>query len=226
MKKGIMHIITVGCGKMVKALETACNVSEVSHAPFNPNGSRIASSVAVHFGSGRQFAELHSYCSERCIPIIQGSTGQKLPERIGTPIVEAPNLALPIVYLMGVVRDVQFRFETMGLSKCKVQESHQATKKSVAGTAIKFAEAIKLNPEEIFQFREPDVQRRLGVPEEHLERHGYHWIKWAFPDIEVEFVTKVHGLRPYALGALTVARGLLLELSTLDNKVYPVNNFI
>lgn len=225
-----MHLIIAGCGKMAEALFAFCQEFGIDHVPFDPHRFHIdryvGRSVAVHLGSGRQLEKLHTYCANHSIPIIQGSTGQKLPDSLKTSIVDAPNLALPIVYMLGLIPDVHFRLESLGVPKCTVRESHQATKTSLPGTAVKFAEGVKLEKSDILSVRDPKTQRLLGVPEEHLGRHGYHWITWAFPDLEVEFVTKVKGLRPYAFGAATIARNLLAGLSTLENRLYPATSFI
>ncbi len=217
-----MHIIIAGCGKLADAIFSACQDAQVSCAHFDSQASRVACAVGIHAGSGRQLKEFHTYCADRCVPIIQASTGQKMPEPVRTIIIDAPNLALPIVYLMGLVKDMHSRFAILGTPKVNVRESHQKSKKSVPGTAVKFAEAVKLPPEAIVSVRNPAEQRALGIPEEHLGRHGFHWISWAFPNLKVELRTEVHGLQPYALGALILAEDALGKMAVLDSGVYPV----
>lgn len=221
-----MHILIAGCGKLAQAIFAACQEFQVSCAYFDPKAHRVAASVAVHAGSGKKLSELLDYCEPNFIPIIQASTGQTLPSEVKIPVVDAPNLALPIVYLMALAPDMHSRLCSLGAFNAHVKESHQEIKKSVPGTAVAFAKAVGLQPGDITSVRNPDAQRELEVPEEHLGRHGYHWIMWDFPDMQVELRTRVNGLRPYAVGAIKLAGNLLAKLPDLEAKIHPVSRIM
>src|SRR3989344_1996973 len=150
-----MHLIIAGRGSLAKAVANICKeVTSVTCAFFDPSAEKINQSVAIHCsGSGSVLPQLLAYCEERAIPLIQASTGHTLPSEVKTTVVDAPNLALPIVYLMGFVADAQTCFELMGQPHSSVIESHQSTKKSVPGTARRFASAVKIGESEIVSVR-------------------------------------------------------------------------
>src|SRR4051812_32850379 len=56
--------------------------------------------VALHVGSGKQLRDALTICERGRIPMLNGSTGQQLPEVCGMPLVNATNFALPILRLL------------------------------------------------------------------------------------------------------------------------------
>jgi dihydrodipicolinate reductase len=223
---------------MAKELNRACHVrfdegaldgyGDFKHPQNYHTGceSETDGVVAIHIGSGRELPELLEYCGERHIPVIQASTGQTLPETVPVPVVDAPNLALPIVAAMkGVAKFWEVFLPLQGETTRSVLESHQATKTSVPGTAVKFAEAVGVSKEQIISERKPEVQEHLGVPARHIGRHGYHWIKIRCQGVDIEISTKVNGLEPYITGAFYLVGKVLERRSVLENRVYPVTYF-
>jgi dihydrodipicolinate reductase len=62
----------------------------------------------------------------------------------------------------------------------------------------------------------------LGVPEEHLGGHAYHWITFMGYGVSITINTKINGHRTYAIGALAIA-DLLASLPTpLEPRVYGI----
>ncbi|KKW11369.1 MAG: Dihydrodipicolinate reductase [Parcubacteria group bacterium GW2011_GWA2_49_9] len=219
-----MHLIIAGRGALAQAIVTACQDLSISYALFDATATPVPESVAVHCSkTGTILPDVLRFCEERSIPLIQASTGMQLPGKVNTVVVDAPNLALPIVRLFGWVKGMHQGFESIGgFQEADVAESHQESKTSVPGTASTFADAVGVKKEKIRSIRAPALQQQLGVSTEHLNRHGYHWITWRFPDLEVEVRTRVHGLRPYALGAIHVARNLLATPNAFEKRVYSV----
>ena len=223
-----MHLIIAGRGGLAKVITTACQDLSVSHASFDATAASVPESVAVHCSkTGTILPDVLRFCEERGIPLIQASTGMQLPAKVNTVVVDAPNLDLPIVSLFGWVRGMHQKFESIsGFQEADMAESHQESKTSVPGTAVTFADAVGLSKETIRSIRAPALQRQLGVPEDHLRRHAYHWITWSYPNLEVEIRTRVHGLWPYAMGAIHIARNLLATPYAFEKRVYSVTGLI
>lgn len=219
-----MHLIIAGRGALARAIVTTCQDLSVSYANFDATSAPVSESVAVHCSkTGTILPDVLRFCEERNVPLIQASTGMQLPAEVKTVVVDAPNLALPIVRLFGWVKGMHQKFESIGgFQGADVAESHQESKTSVPGTAVAFADAVGVKKEKIRSIRAPSLQRQLGIPSEHLNRHGYHWITWRFADLEVEVSTRVHGLRPYALGAIHVAKNLLDTPNAFKKGVHSV----
>lgn len=96
----------------------------------------------------------------------------------------------------------------------QITESHQSTKRDVSGTALAFMKQLEAHGgrlvKEIESIRDPQVQLSLGVPEEYLGGHAYHWVRILSPDGEdiMNFETKVHGRQSYVEGTLMAIRFL------------------
>jgi 4-hydroxy-tetrahydrodipicolinate reductase len=67
--------------------------------------------------------------------------------------------------------------------------------------------------DEMESIRDEDTQRALGIPEEFLGGHGYHWIDLVGDDVNLRmgFYTKVNGRDTYAYGAVNLAIPFLME---------------
>lgn len=128
------------------------------------------------------------------IPFVMGTTGgdrKALEQAVidsGNIAVIAPNMALPIVALQAFMDDFSRRYkgEFKGY-ELSVRESHQAGKKDTSGTAkamISYFQrmGIVFAPEQIEMIRNPEEQRAMGVPEEHLGGHGWHTYTLTTPE--------------------------------------------
>ena len=222
-----MNIIVCGHGAFAKEVIALCTEKNIRAGRSDDERNFCSNCVAIHCGTGRQLEGFLGDCGRFGIPVIQASSGQKLPDDLPCPVIDAPNLALPVVqFLKGLLAFV-VGFEHLGLAKCLV-ESHQHTKKSVPETARRMADAICIPQADIHSVRDDYLQESLGVPHEHLGRHGYHWIKFVGDGIEIGLSTKVNGLRPYALGALHIAENALAlhAKGALANGLHPVSEFI
>ncbi|MDO8752218.1 MAG: dihydrodipicolinate reductase C-terminal domain-containing protein [Candidatus Wolfebacteria bacterium] len=229
-----MGILLAGHGEMARALRKECVLREVEVRQFDAGDPSpyVGGTVAVHFGSGRELPALLELCSTYQIPLIQGSTRQTLPRPVGTVVVDAPNLALPVVKLLGVLpalRDAFLpfsRFPLEGMEACIV-ESHQSAKDpSPSGTAVRIAEYLGLSEEDIRPIRDAETQLALGVSEEHLLGHAYHWIIFTYHGVTVQVKVSVHGRSPYAKGALVVASALVCHPERFSPGVYSVQEVL
>ena len=99
-----------------------------------------------------------------------------------------------------------------------IRESHQSTKEGDSGTARAFREQLEGYGAHmgtgIEKIRDTERQRKLGVPEKHLDWHAYHWVGVTNKggSLIVAFETKVHGGDAYAEGALMAIRFLVRQM--------------
>lgn len=161
------------------------------------------------------------------VPFVMGTTGFDRAEAVralstsSTSAVVAPNMAAPIVLLQTLLNEAATRFpgalEGFALT---IRESHQSTKKDASGTAKALLgplTALGARPTEpaIASVRDPQTQRALGIPVEHLTGHGWHWYTLGSPagDVRLELAHHVNGRRVYAEGTLQAALYLVERLT-------------
>ena len=222
-----MHIHIAGTGHMARVLVAVSRGSGVSSSVWTDSAEGISDSVLVHVGSGRQFAEAVRWCGITGTPFIQASTGQNglLPTQPPCPLILAPNLALSIVQFLEVLPRFAATFKDMGMA-VEITESHQARKKSVAGTALEFARILGVSASSIRSIRDPAEQKKLGVPAEYLDSHAYHWITFTSGESSIQFSTRVNGPQSYAVGALKVAEKLIARRDEFQNRIYSVQEVL
>ncbi len=126
------------------------------------------------------------YCRHG-LPFVMGTTGgdrKALEQRVrdsGISAVVAPNMAMPIVAFQRFMDGFSHKYAGLVKGGCELRivESHQQGKKDTSGTARAMVGyfnklGIQFTEEQIEKIRNPDEQRRIGVPEEHLNGHGWH----------------------------------------------------
>lgn len=205
-------ILIAGNGKMAELFSKRLPEKGLTVQRFE-KGMRLARqnqhTVALHMGTGRQLPDLVEFCAERNIPVLQGSTGQKLDPAWPVLLVDAPNFALPILRLIHLLSNFSHELTppdyTLGIS---VMESHQSTKRSFPATAARMAEAVGALEEDVISIRDQPTQLALGVPFEALDGHGYHWITWAGAGVVIQLSTKVNGRDAYFGGGHYLLRQL------------------
>lgn len=125
------------------------------------------------------------YCRNN-FPFVMGTTGgnrealEEVVKSSGISAVIAPNMAKQIVALQAAME--RFADENLNLldgCALSIIESHQKGKADTSGTAkamVKYFNklGIKFDARQIRMIREPEEQRKLGVPEEYLSAHGWH----------------------------------------------------
>ena len=92
----------------------------------------------------------------------------------------------------------------------------RSKKKDPSGTGLKwktYFEELGVSMDEMKSVRDADTQKEIGVPDEFISGHGYHWIDAMSEDgnVKLEFSTKVNGRDTYAYGTVHKAIPFLME---------------
>ncbi len=155
------------------------------------------------------------YCKQE-LPFVMGTTGgdrKRLSEVVASSAIVAviaPNMAKQIVGFQAMMEYAANVFPNLfaGYS-LEIRESHQKGKADTSGTAkamvgyfVKLG--IPFSEDKIGMERNPDVQTRLGIPEQYLSGHGWHTYTLISPDetVKFQFTHNVNGRDIYARGTL------------------------
>ncbi len=210
-----LHIIIVGNSNMGRVMATYCTEMGI---PFTRTGEYPPydalktgpTTVAFHFGSGRELPNLIAFGEATKIPIINASTrGVTIPETCKTLFIHAPNLSLPMIRLMSELPGFLSRVggSTMDI---EIAESHRPEKTDLSGTARFVADVMKVPHEKIRKIRDTFEQILLGVPRRFLEWHAYHWFTLSDEDgVEIEVRTRIPDRTTYASGGITLAFSII-----------------
>lgn len=160
-------------------------------------------------------ANVAFYC-ENGLPFVMGTTGgnrEQIRDAVNQsaiPAVIAPNMVKQIVGLQAMIEYGAQNFP--GLFKgfeMTVKESHQSWKADTSGTAKAIIRQFNLlgvdfTEADIEKVRDPETQRAMGIPEEHLDGHGWHTYTLKAPDGTSEFgiIHNINGREVYAEGTL------------------------
>jgi len=177
--------------------------------------------VIIHIGSGRQLAEVISFCEGNEVPLIQASTGMSIERKdFGFTFIDAPNLNILMLKFMYMLKEYGFLYKDYDVS---ITESHQHSKKSVAGTAVELASSIGLDSAEIKSIRDQEEQENVyGIPKESLMLHAYHDIRIQDADTSINFQTLVTGHESYISGLSAV----IPCLENLESRYYHILELI
>lgn len=158
---------------------------------------------------------------ESCIPFVMGTSvgnhGDELEVLVRDSqicAVVAPNMDSQVVNQQIIIDEMHEKMpEIFQGTQVKIRESHQATKVDRNGDPITSGTALAFKVQfekygavvgQIESIRDPEVQRSLGIPEECLDGHGYHWVEVRGKDghVIMAFTLIVHGRASYVDGAL------------------------
>ena len=174
------------------------------------------------------------YCQHE-LPFVMGTTGgdrealEQTVKNSNIVAVIAPNMAKQIVTFQAMMEYAATAFS--GAFKdyaLEIVETHQQGKADTSGTAKAMVKhfnklGIPFSPEQIIMVRNPDEQRIMGVPEEHLGGHGWHTYGLRSPDGTVffQFTHNINGRDVYAAGTLDALRFLQQKVDAGEKgKVY------
>jgi dihydrodipicolinate reductase len=215
----IEDILVVGHGKFAQAIVERLPILEGDESNHKIRATRwedrdnteieLENSAVVHVGSGRQLTEVFKFCNTHGVPLLQGSTDVKDvkdPEHVGFVYVEAPNLSIPVVKFLFILRKTGYLFKGRDV---RILESHQSSKKNVAGTAQEMANSLGAPTDTIVSVRDPHLQGcLLGVPDSYLSGHAIHIIEIIGDETKLSFKTEVFGRETYLFGILRVLYAL------------------
>jgi len=203
----MQRVHVLGAGKLAKAV--LAGLSEKAEAEVVDWAERDVScpAVVLHAGSGRQWEEAVRFCGTSGSTLFELSTGSVASSlEPSFPLVVCPNVAILLVKFLHLMELAKGRFQEYSIS---IEESHQASKTSVPGTAVEIARALGVPTSAIVSHRDPDFQAgSLGIPAEHLGRHAYHRIRIHDGDAELVFETRILGHEPYARGVASLVAAL------------------
>ena len=160
-------------------------------------------------------ANVTFYC-EKELPFVMGTTGgnrEQIREDVNNSTIAAviaPNMAKQIVGLQAMIEYGAKNFPGLfdGF-EMGVKESHQSWKADTSGTAKAIIRqfntlGIPFTEEEIDMVREPERQKAMGIPEEHIDGHGWHTYTIKAKDGSSEFgiTHNINGRDIYADGTL------------------------
>jgi 4-hydroxy-tetrahydrodipicolinate reductase len=199
MKK--RKVLIVGNGKLAAELLSNLSGDTISSVARwdSRHSSQDNKAIVVHAGSGREMAEVIDYCSRRGSTLFQLATsGSEIPGDVAFPAIICPNVNLLVLQFLAMLRCSASGFRDYAI---EITESHQASKKTVAGTAKYIAGVLGVEQNRIKSVRDPEVQKTsFGIPTEFLDRHAIHRIVISNKDAEIILETKVLGKVAYASG--------------------------
>lgn len=186
----------------------------IDYCPFD----RRPGTIAVDFTTPQSAVMNAIHYTHLRVPFVMGTTGgdrQELENLVRNSeicAVIAPNMAIEVVEVQDELqRLIETSPDHFQGWRMRIQESHQAAKRDVSGTARAFQTQLErlgaIMDGEIESIRDPEVQRQLGI--QNLDGHAYHWITLTSPQGETrEFRTAIEGRQPYVEGTLAAIRFL------------------
>ncbi len=201
-------------------------INYLNHGKGSVHKHVFEKSIGLHLGSGEFLEEFISFCEENKVPLIQGSSGMKVPTDRNLVIVNAPNLSLTIMKLLSALPVFTDAFKS-GM-KISLVESHQKSKgENISGTALAIAQSLDLPESAITMVRDPGIQRLIGVPEEYLDGHAKHNLIFRGEyGVRVSIEIEVDGRETYAEGAIVLAEALANLSEPLKNGVYELKDIL
>lgn len=220
-----MKIFVVGAGKLANAILNAdlsfdaCNIEKWDNK--RPDFNEKA--IVIHAGSGRQAEECFKFCSQTKSVLVELSTGLETEKQtIDFPLIICPNTSVLVLKMLHLLQQNDAIFSNYNIS---ITESHQASKKTEAGTAFAFAKALHFPVNEIESIRDAEIQKeQIKIPDQYLDRHAYHRIVLRDGNDEIAIETKVLGHQSYVAGIKKIIAMILSN--PLENKSYTILDFI
>lgn len=218
-----MDILIAGAGKLAQELlGQSPKFGGAQVRPWGDRRSEAARSVVVHAGSGRELPDLCAFCDKTGSPLLELSTGSGLASAAGFPIVLCANTNILMLKFMSMLRKSGPLFRHYRIS---VTESHQATKKSVPGTAVHIAQSLGIEASAVLSVRDAGYQTsRLGFSQADLARHAFHEVVIEDGGCTLRLQSRVEGATPYVDGVASIARAASTQ--PLENRIYDVTELI
>lgn len=219
-----MLVVVVGSGKLAAELLGQLEPpGGMELRAWRDLGARDAAAYVVHAGSGRELAQVVTYCEQVQATLLELSTGSALENvKPSFPVVLCPNTNILMLKFMSMVSAFGPLFREYEVS---LQESHQSGKTSAPGTALALAQSLGLPADLIVSERDRARQMsEFAVPAEHLERHAVHRLRIADGGCTVTLEARVLEATPYARGVGALLRAL--HGRTLETRTYYVDELV
>lgn len=219
-----MQVFVAGTGKLgSELLKSLSSTQEQTISPWQGEPASSERSIVVHAGSGRELQTISNFCARTSSVLIELSTGSAIESLdVCFPIVLCPNTNILMLKFMHMLESSGSLFSGYDL---QLTESHQASKKSVPGTAVAIANALRIPIDEIASVRDPAIQKgELKIREEHLARHAFHRIRINDSSCQIEMESRVVGDSPYASGVQQIIAAVTER--KLLNRAYSITEFI
>ena len=219
-----MNVYVVGSGKLAKAILAADLSSELFEVvPWPLHVEQLnEKAIVVHAGSGRQLKECISFCSRSKSILVELSTGLET-EHIepSFPLILCPNTSLLILKAMMMLESSGHYFKDYKIS---ITESHQSAKTTEPGTAFQFAASLNYPTDKIISVRDIEIQRKLAIPEEFLDRHAYHRITIEDETDQVVIETRALGHSTYVRGVQRIIN--VVAKGSWQNRTYTILDLV
>lgn len=219
-----MQIIIAGTGKLATELLQSMKLGPSAKVEsWASKRSGAEKSIVVHAGSGRELEAITAYCASTQSTLIELATGSKLESLpLSFPVVLCPNTNILMLKFMAMLDHSGKMFNGYTIN---IIESHQASKRSVPGTAVSIAHSLGLDSSDIQSVRDTSVQRtQLEIPQAELERHAFHRVVIREGACSVTLETRVFGDAPYAEGVAQIVAAV--SSHPLENRLYSVMEFV
>lgn len=210
-----MNPIICSCGALGQAIVDVCKERNATYYIFDqrmPDYFDVDKpDIGIFCGKKNQekFETFVAFCEKKELPLINASTDMKVPEGMNMAIINAPNLSIPMMAFMAAY-PVFVRAMTRAQMLLDVVESHQSTKTSASGTAMAILRELDMvHQVPVEMVRLPAYQLALGVPQEFLGGHAYHYFTLRGQGVKIQTSTHVHGRRTYGEGAFVLAQAIL-----------------
>ena len=137
-----MQVIIVGTGKLATELIHELHIGGCHILTWEVAKNRVAQSIVIHAGSGRELASVTSYCETTQSTLIELATGSEIETNTYSfPIVLCPNTNILMLKFMYMLEQCGHLFTN---NQIKIIESHQTSKLSTPGTAVSMAQHLGL----------------------------------------------------------------------------------
>jgi 4-hydroxy-tetrahydrodipicolinate reductase len=170
------------------------------------------------------------FCQSRT-PFVMGTTGVdrnaavNLVMKSAISAVIAPNMAIPVIVLQAMIEFAANTYpHALEGYNLKITESHQKAKVDKSGTGVAIGQevtklGVTLAENDFVSIRDPQQQKKMGIPDSALDGHGYHDYRIESPDgtHEITFGHNIRGRDVYVAGVLK-ALGFLKSKCSMGTK--------
>lgn len=216
-------VLVVGRGRL--AQELLAGLPARLSRPVQAWGASAAERPAIvaHAGSGDALPAVAAFCHATGSVLLELATGTPPPPAApGFAWVLCPNTNVLMLKVMHLLAQGGALFAGCHIT---IEESHQASKTSVPGTAVALAHALGVPAQAIRSERDPARQRAdWHIAEADLARHAAHRITLSDGDCQVRLETRVTGSAPYVDGVARIIEAAARH--PLEPRVHDIDDFV